>query len=333
MRTPTIRDVAEAAGVGVATVSRVLNNSQQVSEATRQKVLSAIDALGFRPNSAARTLVGGRAYTLGVLSPLFTIPSFVERLNGIQAVLDASEYDLVLYSVRHPEHMQRRLHDIVTGRRVDGLLVLTMPFDEAAIHASAPDFPIVAVAEQPIQHYPHVCIDNFEGGRLATEYIIQNDHALIGFLGDFLDDQLGVFVSQQRFEGFKAAMNAAGLPYLDEWCLFGPRTQVGAAQLVKTMLREPDRPTAIVAASDTLAFGAMQAARELHLRVPQDLAIIGFDDIPAAATMGLTTVHQPLYLSGQLAAERLLEWVALGAVAPELHQMQLPLEIVRRETV
>ncbi|MBI5961538.1 MAG: LacI family DNA-binding transcriptional regulator, partial [Chloroflexi bacterium] len=109
MHTPTIRDVAERAGVGIGTVSRVLNGSPSVSEETREKVLEVIRELGFRPNSAARQLSGGKTFTIGVVSPFFTMPSFVERLSGIQHVLDDSSYDLVLYNIAHPEQISRKL--------------------------------------------------------------------------------------------------------------------------------------------------------------------------------------------------------------------------------
>lgn len=333
MRKPTIRDVARRAGVGIGTVSRVLNDSTQVRAETRNKVLAAIEELGFSPNAAARQLSGGKTWTVGVLAPFFTNPSFVQRLSGIQNVLDDSGYDLVLYSIRTFEQLNRRLNEISKASRVDGLIILTLhptpddlpPLDNA--------LPVMLVIEEADRYFPHIMVDNPAGGRMATEFLIERDHTLIGFVGDELENSLYLKATKHRFNGFRAALSDAGLPAVEEWCRFGIHSQQSAYELSLTILAEPDRPTAIVASSDTMAFGVMEAAKKLSLRIPQDLAVIGFDDIPAAKIAQLTTVRQPLEESGQLAAERLFEWMATGELPQENLGTELPLEIINRETV
>jgi DNA-binding LacI/PurR family transcriptional regulator len=333
MRTPTIRDVARRAGVGIGTVSRVLNGSTQVREETRQRILAAIEELGFSPNVAARQLSGGKTWAIGVISPYFTNPSFVERLTGIQQVLDGTNYDLVLYSIRTEEQLKRRLQQIVTQNRVDGLIVLTLGSVEEQLLTYNPTIPAIMILEDRVEHYPYIMIDNHAGGQMAVEYLIHHDHTMIGYIGDELENSLHLYATRQRYEGFQAALAEAGLPWVMEWCCFGTHSQESAYRLSYELLCQEDRPTALVASSDTIAFGILAAARDLGMRVPQDIAVIGFDDIPQAALVGLTTIRQPLVEGAKLGTSRLVSWLMQGNLSEEEWQTVLPLEIVQRQTV
>jgi DNA-binding LacI/PurR family transcriptional regulator len=295
--------------------------------------LDAIEALGFSPNVAARQLSGGKTWTVGVLTPFFTNPSFVQRLSGIQDVLDDSNYDLVLYSIRTHEQLKRRLSEIATSSRVDGLIILTLHPTPDDLPLGHKHLPVLLVIEEPDNYFPHIMVNNPAGGRMATEFLMERDHTQIGFVGDELENSLHLRATQHRFTGFRAAMNDAGLPIVGEWCQFGVHSQQSAFEHAHAMLSERDRPTAIVASSDTMAFGVIEAANALRLRIPQDLAVIGFDDIPAAKIIQLTTVRQPLFRSGQLAAERLFDYMAAGDIQADKLSTELPLEIVNRETV
>lgn len=332
MRTPTIKDVAERAGVGIGTVSRVLNGSTQVREETRQKVLVAIQELGFKPNSAARQLSGGKTFTVGVVTPFFTLPSFIERLTGIQDVLDVANYDLVLYSIRYVDQFQRQLRTLAQQSRVDGLIILSLSFYEDEIRQSSPTLPVVVIDNDTIKHYPHIMIDNFEGGQLATHYLIERGHRSIGFVGDVKNDTFGFTSTYRRFEGFQHALEEAGLPLVPEWCHFGDISQESARLSAHAILSSPRRPTAIFAAYDTLAFGTLAAAQELGLRVPDDVAVIGFDDIQTANYLNLTTVRQHLVESGRLGARLMLDWLRNGFVDPKAWDTILPLEVIQRAT-
>jgi DNA-binding LacI/PurR family transcriptional regulator len=266
------------------------------------------------------------------VSPFFTFPSFVERLSGIQHALEETDYDLVLYSISRPEQIGRRLADLVSQRRVDGLIVLSLTIPEKDIQAMNPDFPIVVVDNDSIYHYPHNMVDNIAGGQLATSYLIERGHRSIGFLGDIRHDAFGFTSTYKRFQGFRIALAQTGLEYKEEWCKFGEYTEEVAREHALEILHTPRRPTAIFVSDDTQAFGTMAAARILNLHVPNDLAVIGFDDIRQASYVNLTTVRQPLFESGVWGAKKMLEWLA-GNLDYRDWRVTLPLEIVERTTV
>lgn len=332
MQSPTIRDVAKHAQVSVATVSRVLNNSARVRENTRQRVIAAIEALGFSPNSAARQLSGGKTYTIAVFSPLFTRPAFVERLAGIQHALDNSDFELVLYSVRSIKQLNQQLTNLVRQNRFDGLIMLSVRFDESIVAEASPDLPVLVIDDERAHSYPSVVIDNVYGGQLATEYLLRQGHQHIGFIGDEKDQIFGFNSSQRRFKGFQQALSANGLITNEAWYRFGPHGRHIAYAHTQQILDLPQRPTAIVAASDTQAFGALMAAEAMGLRVPDDIAVIGFDNIEPAEYMNLTTVHAGMFESGQLGTQYLLAWITEGAFKQPEWQTKLPLEVVVRKS-
>jgi LacI family transcriptional regulator len=339
MRTPTIRDVAQRAGVGVGTVSRVINGSSQVAEGTRQKVLDAIQELSFSPNKAARQLSGGKTSTIGVITPFFTYPSFVERLAGIQDVLDHHDYDLVLYSIRHPQQTARKLREVSSQNAVDGLIVLSFllqSFSPDNLRRTNPNLPLIAVDHDPIDYYPHISINNITGGRMATEYLIARGHRKIGFVGHVIEspfeNESGFTSSNRRFEGMQQLIRDAGLPIHDQWYSFGEPNEHSACERALQMLSQANRPSAIFAAFDTLAFGVLAAIDQLGMRTPDDVAVIGFDDIKAASYMRLTTVNQQLFHSGELGAQFLLERLKTGHFDPAQWHTELQLEIIERAT-
>lgn len=332
MPRPTIRDVAQHADVSVATVSRVINGTAPVREETRLKVQAAIEELGFQPNTAARQLSGGKTHTIGILSPLFTRPAFVERLAGIQDILDRSEYDLVLYGVRSLKQLEQRILTLLNQKRVDGLIMLSVSRHAQKILEERPDFPVLIIDEERVDFYPTIVVDNFEGGRLATTYLVEKGHQRLGFVGDEADSSFNFISSQRRFTGFQAVIEEHHLPTNGAWYRFGAHSRHIAYQDAKHILSLLNRPTAIVAASDTQAFGVVSAARDLGLKVPEDVAVIGFDDIEAADIMQLTTVRARVFESGQMAAQMMLDWVATGRLNGHPWRTVLPMEVVVRAT-
>ncbi len=330
----TIYDVAQRAGVGIGTVSRVLNNNPKVSETTREKVLAAVKELGFEPNLAARQLSGGKTHAIGILTPYLTYPSFVEWVASIQKVLDPSFYDLVLYGVRSPTRLKQQLHTIINQNRVDGLIVLALAIDETEIQALKPDFPIVSVVDDgDLTYYPYAKIDNFKGGVLATSYLIARGHRAIGFVGDPINNLFGFKSTIRRYEGFQHALNQAGLQCHADWCRFGEHAEDSAREIVREILQMKDRPSALFMAADTLALGALPACADLGFHIPQDIAIIGFDDIQAARYTQLTTVRQHLDKSGEWLAQRMLTWLQNGHPGDQPLKHEFELEIVARATV
>lgn len=327
----TIADVAAHAGVGAGTVSRVLNESPRVSESTRARVRAAIADLDYRPNPLARGLSRGRCQTLGVVVPFFTHASAVERLRGVVAALDGSRYDLVLFNVESPVHRDEHFATLTRRDRADGLVIMSLPPPSTSLERLAAAGVPTVLLDTRGPGVPSVVTDDVEGGRLATLHLLELGHRRIGFLGDDPDNPLGFSSSTAREQGYREIMAEAGLPITAADVCHGPHVRTVARELADRLLSSPDRPTAVFAASDTQALGVLEAARTAGLDVPADLSVVGFDDVEVSGYAGLTTVRQPLFESGRLAAELLLE--SLDAEAPlGESQHRLGLELVVRST-
>ncbi|MCA9962171.1 MAG: LacI family DNA-binding transcriptional regulator [Anaerolineales bacterium] len=329
MSSVTIRDVAKKAGVGVGTVSRVLNDRNAVSEATRQKVLAAIDALEYTPNLAARRLSRGKMMAIGVIVPYFTNPSVVRRLQGVVSVVTGSGYDLVLFDIEKVEQRADFVRNIPRRQLVDGLLIVSLnPTDEDVEELLQANLPTVLVdANHP--ELSRVRVDNVFGGYQATRHLLDLGHRRIGYISDFLNDPFNSPV-RDRLQGYQQALTEAGIAFCSDYHQQGVHSRQQARLMALDMLQLPDPPTAVFAYSDTQAVGVLEAARELGRRVPQDLSIIGFDNIEAAEYLHLTTVQQGLYDSGAKGCQLLLtEMLDPPASATEI---LLPTQIVMRQT-
>jgi LacI family transcriptional regulator len=330
----TISDVAAQAGVAVSTVSRVLNESPKVSETTRARVLAAIEQLDYRPNPLARGLSRGRCQTLGVVVPFFTHASAVERLRGVVAALDGSRYDVVLFNVESPLHRDEHFATLTRRDRADGLLVLSLPPppDDLARLARA-GVPVVLVDAWGTD-VPMVVTDDVEGGRIATRHLLALGHERVAFIGDDPDNAFGFASSPQREHGYRDVLDDAGIPLRPELVRYGPHDRTVAQRLTEQLLARREPPTAIFASSDVQATGVLAAARTAGLRVPEDLSVVGFDDIEISAYAGLTTVRQPLFDSGHIGARLLLDALrdngAAGGTGTVVRE--LPLELVERST-
>ena len=330
MSSVTIRDVARHAGVGVGTVSRVLNSSPSVSQDTRFRVLAAIKELNFQPSPIARRLSLGKTLNVAVIVPFFTRPVFVERLRGIEHALAESEYDLVLFNIESVDRRDACFREVVRRERIDGLLVISLsPWDDEARQWLAARVPTVLIDA----HHPELnrlVVDDVEGGRVATEHLLQLGHRKIGFISDYLEDPFGFVSSRNRFGGYYMALEAADVPFRPEFHRQGRHGRDQARRLALELLTLPKRPTAIFAASDTQAIGVLAAARELGLRVPQDLSIVGYDDIEAAEYLRLTTMRQPSFSLGIEAVRLLLESIEQPDNEPQ--ELSYTTELVVRAT-
>jgi LacI family transcriptional regulator len=327
---PTIADVAAHAGVGLGTVSRVLNGSPNVRDATRAKVLASIELLDYRPNPMARGLSRGRCQTLGVVVPFFTHASAIERLRGVVAELDESRYDVVLFNVQSPAHRDQHLAAITGRDRADGLLVLSLPIPPRDLHRiTSVGVPVVLVDARG-DGVPAVVTDDVTGGRLATQHLVDLGHTAIAFVGDDPKNTFGFTSSAQREHGYASVLAEAGIDVRPELVRHGGHERLVAERLATELLTLADPPSAIFASSDVQATGVLAAAAACGLRVPEDLSVIGFDDIELSTYIGLTTIRQPLFESGQVGARLLLAAVA-GEVPPPIEQV-LPLALVERST-
>ena len=328
----TISDVAARAGVGVGTVSRVLNGRAHVRPVTRARVLDAIEALKYRPSPTARNLSLRRTHVIGVVVPFFTSPSAVERVRGVASVLAASPYDLMLFDIESEDRREHAFRLFDRGDRSDGLLLLSLvpPEDEVERLRSA-RLPCVLV-DAPHPAFPSIVIDDVRGGELATRHLLELGHRRIAFIGDKPADPYRFASSGDRTTGYERALAEAGLEPPPEYVREGTQVHQIARSTAIDLLRLPQRPTAVFAASDQQALGVLEAARILGIRVPEELSVVGFDDVEVAAYVGLTTVRQPLYESGRRGAERLLQMLGDEEQTEEPRSEQLPVEVVVRTT-
>ena len=329
----TIRDVARHAGVSVATASRALNGKTIVNPATRDRILAVMRELDFTPSPAARRLSLGRTLTVGVVVSFLTRPQAAERLRGIDSVLADSEFDLVIYNVESVQKRDHYLSALIQSHRADGLLFVSLPPPADAIPAlerSPVPVAFVDVHVPSISRLPRVVGDDIAGGAVAARHLLDLGHRQIAFVGDASESPFGFTSSQDRERGLTRALAAAGVRIPERWVGHGAHGRYEARDLARRMLASDSRPTAIFAASDTQALGVLSAAHEAGLQVPDDLSVIGYDDIEAADYVGLTTVRQQLFESGRLGAELLLRQIQAPSDEPPV--ARLSPQLVVRET-
>jgi len=323
----TIARVAQEAGVGVGTVSRVINGSAAVSEGTRRRVLEVVADLGYEPNATARALSTGRTRSVGVIAPFFTRPSVIERLRGVAPLLAASGYQLVLFDVERPEQRTGVFRSVIG--RVDGLLTISLAPPKAELRRlAAAGIPVVLV-DHAHESVATVTVDDLEGGRMATEHLLTLGHRRIAFAGDTVDGVHGASASSRRCAGYQRALADAGVPLRPELVKLRPHGR-HAAEIADELFALAAPPTAVFAASDLQALAMIEALEALGRRVPDDLSVVGFDDVELARYAGLTTVAQPLQDSGTRGAELLLS--ALEGDDVLQARQHLSLELVVRGT-
>jgi LacI family transcriptional regulator len=321
----TISSVAALAGVGVGTVSRVLNDSGAVSGATRMRVLEAIEALEYEPSAAARALSTGRTSTIGVIAPFFTEPSVVERLRGVTRRLADAGYQVTLFDVERPEQGDAALRSLASKGRVDGVLVVSLRPSAAQLERLRASGVAVVLVDREIEGTPGVFTDDIAGGRLATEHLLSLGHERIAFVGDTESGPFGFTSSEARRRGYAAALRDAGVRVRRELVRRGPHRRDAARVAARELLALAAPPTAVFAASDHQALGVLEGAAAAGVEVSGRLSVIGFDDIELARYCGLTTVAQPLETSGVRGAELLLE--ALAGGEPRSQELRLELQI------
>ena len=326
----TIIDVAAEAGVSVGTASRVINNDVHVAPETRERVSGVMTRLGFVPNRQARILAGGKTNTIGILVPDLSTAYIGEIMRGIDAELALSQLDLMLFTTHRTATKEANYVANMGKGMVDGLLVV-LPRNPADYTGSLTrrNFPFVLIDHQGnSEPCPAVGATNRQGAYDATEYLIQLGHRRIGFITGSMD--LGA--ATDRLDGYQSALRfhhiAEDSQLVYEGTFFQPDGYAGTCALLD--LENP--PTAIFASNDAMAMGAMDAVRSRGLHIPEDISIIGFDDVPQAALVrpALTTVHQPLEQMGRVATQMLLD--RLKNPEQEIKRIELPTELIVRES-
>jgi DNA-binding LacI/PurR family transcriptional regulator len=308
----------------------VLNNSPQVSAATRQRVLDVIAELNYSPNPIARRLSLGRTLTIAAIVHCFTRHSPIERLRGVESTLAESEYDLTVFNVETTARRDACFQDVPRRERVDGVLVISLaPFDQDVVRFSAAGVPVVLVdARHPA--LSRVITDDVCGGQLATQHLLDLGHQRIAYISDLLDSPFNFTSSRDRYQGYCQALKDAAIPLRPEYYRQGEHGRYEARRMAAELLALPDPPTAIFVSSDTQALGVLQAARDAGLDMPQDLSVVGYDDVEMAEYLGLTTVRQQLFESGVRGVELLLK--ALDSPPSEPVCDILPVELIVRNT-
>ncbi len=328
---PTIYDVADHSGVSISTVSRVINSPEKVNEKTLRLVLDTISQLGFVPkaDARARALKGNRR--IGVITPFFTAPSFVQRLRGVASALQGTKNELVIYTVDSSDSLKSYLETLPLTHSLDGLIILSLQFNNHYAQRLADSGLESVLVEFPHDSINSVEIDDVLGGQLAAEYLIKKGYKEFAFAGDTIIPEFGIHPITLRLSGFRQGLKAKGYRLKDEAILITPYDTEITSQNAFDFLRSAKYPLGFFAATDLQAIGIMKAGRKLGLCIPQDLGILGFDDLDVAEYVGLSTIRQHLDESGRVAVELLLSRIN-DRNRPVQH-IKLPLTVIERETV
>jgi LacI family transcriptional regulator len=303
----TIIDVAREAGVSYSTVSRVINGYEFVKEETRQRVLEAAERLGYVANQQARSLAGGKTRVIGLLVPGLDNGYVGEVARGVDEEIARAEYEMILYTTHRNESKERSYAVKLTRGLSDGLLlVVPLVTGEYLAALREQQFPYVLIDQSDPANQSHVVDStNWQGAYEATQYLIGLGHERIGFITGLMTLNSAV----ERLEGYKAALLDHHLPFDPILVAPGDFWQPSGIIAAIRLLDLSKRPTAIFASNDLSAFGAMEAIRDRGLDIPNDISIVGFDDMPQASLVypRLTTVRQPLDQMGRVAARMLIE--------------------------
>jgi LacI family transcriptional regulator len=305
----TIGKVARAAGVSASTVSRVLNGTAVVSEIKKQAIDEAIAKLGFVPNPIARGLAGGRTFSIGVVTQALDSPFYGAAMRGIEDTLLPAGYNALFVSGHWNAATEARCIEVLQSRRVDGIVVLTGRLTDQALKAYAKVQPLVVTGRTlKAPGLFTLNFDNFEGGRLATQHLIRLGHRRIAFIAGDSDHP----DATERLRGYRAALDAAGIAFDNALVVPGEYHELSGLLAVDRLLETNQRFTAIFATNDQMAVGAALGLQRRSLRVPEDISIVGFDDLPTSqyAIPPLTSVHQPAYELGRLAASAMMQLLA-----------------------
>jgi LacI family transcriptional regulator len=328
-----LEEVARLAGVSRSTVSRVVNDHPNVRTETKERVWEAIRKSGYQPNVVARSLVTNRTQIIGMVIPevvtkIFAEPFFPLVLRGATEACNSHHYQLLLSLFTNPEDQEEACQRVLRSGYLDGVIVASSLLDDSFI----PDIlrsgiPLVSIGRHPDSRVHYVDSDNIGGARMAVEHLIRLGHRHVATI----TGPLRMSAGQDRLEGYRQALLAHGIPVSDDLIVEGDFTERSGMMGMQHLL--PASPTAVFAANDVMAIGALKTLRAAGTKVPQDVALVGFDDTPVASMIepGMTTVRQPIERMGSTAAELLLSLLK-GPVRGEspAHRIILPTELVIR---
>ena len=322
--TVTIQDVAKAAGISVSTVSRVLNGKVDVAEETKDHILAVIDELGYTTNLAARSMRSSKKFVVGLIMPDIAFPYALEIMKGVNRAIAESEFDLLVYTTGDVKKSGRAFHEkkyvsLLNSSITDGLVVVAPVSEDYA--SDAPIVSIDPVMKNP--NYPSVYATNYQGVMDGMEYLLSLGHRRIGFISGRAELES----ANRRLRGYRDALEKAGITVEEELIASGDYTTVTGKICARQLLSLANRPTAIFASNDQAALGIYEVAEEMGLRIPQDLSVVGFDNIPESKYIGLTTVDQFISEMGYVATQMLIKLINDPPLDEETYKMKTRLVV------
>jgi DNA-binding LacI/PurR family transcriptional regulator len=327
----TIKDVAQAADVSTATVSHVINRTRYVSDEVQQRVLQAMERLNYQPNAVARGLRTKRTHLLALVIPDITNPFFTDLARGFQDAADQSGYVVVVCNTDRALEHELRFLDILRQQRVDGLVLNpTMVTAEDLKRLLKAQVVVVLIGSQiDDPEFDLVMVDNIRAGADAAQHLIDLGHRRIGLICGPRTTSSGL----QRYKGYCQAFERNDLPVLEEWVVEGHFTQEGGYACMQRILSQRPLPTAVFAASDVMALGAKMAIEDAGLCIPEDMSLVGFDDIPKVTWVSpkLSTIAQPRYQMGWEAARLLIDRIEQN-ISPTRRKVVMEHKLVVRES-
>lgn len=307
----TIYDIARKADVSIATVSRVFNKSPRVSPATRDRVLEVASRLNYQPHASAQSLARQNSHLISAVIPVVANYFYMEIIRGMQDVLLDSEFDLIMYAAPKPEAVGSQLERAAQKGRSEGLLVLSTPLTDQRVRRLKDSKRPVVLVDALHPDFDSISVDNRKGGYMATTHLIEQGFERIAHITISPDAP----PAADRRRGYEDALTEAGIEIDRSIIAASDKKPFGFVQesgyeAMMTLLSRSPLPDAVFVASDVQALGAIRALTDNGIRMPDDIALVGFDDIQASAYVGLTTLRQPTYEMGKLAIEKLLQRIA-----------------------
>jgi len=323
-RTVTIQDVAKKAKVSVSTVSRVLNGKADVASETQERILSVIEDLGYTTNLAARSMRSRKKNLVGLIMPDIAYPFAIEVMKGVNRAIAESEFDLLVYTTGDVRKSGRASHEqkyvsLLTNSISDGVIIVAPVAGEFNI-----DAPIVSIdplASNP--NYPAVHATNYQGSLEAMEYLIKLGHKRIGYISGRAELES----SNRRLMGYRDGLKKGGIKVDEQLIAAGDYTTETGVSGARQLLALKNPPTAIFASNDQMAIGVFQVAEEMGIRIPDDLSVVGFDNITESKYMGLTTVDQFIAEMGYVATQMLIKIINGIPLDDQTYQMQTRLVV------
>ncbi len=327
----TMKDIAEKAGVSIATVSRVLNNTKPVSSELRKKVLDIVQKTGYKPNALARSLIKQRTGTIGVIIPDMDNETFADLIKGIELITDKNDYVILVTNTRGEVKKELEMFNLFEEKRLDGIIFSGVALTEKHIEFfDKYEIPTVVVGQTFNKlDFPSVTIDNFQAAFDVTQYLINLGHKNIGMIrGPLYDMQAG----KERLMGYKTALRENEYPVNKKYITQGDFTISSGYEAMGEIWRNELKPTAIFSASDKMAIGALNYCLDHGLDVPEDISIAGFDNMELATAVrpALTTIHQDQVEKGIKTAEILLDLIKKEE--EESYNIQLPYTLIERDS-